>query len=50
MATWAYPPLPADQIGREADTALVRKRTFIKIGGVWIPPYPIYMPTTILGS
>lgn len=25
MATWAYPPLPAEQINREADTALVCK-------------------------
>jgi hypothetical protein len=24
MATWAYPPLPAEQINREADAALVR--------------------------
>lgn len=24
MATWAYPPLPAEQINHEADTALVR--------------------------
>ena len=25
MATWAYPLLPAEQINREADTALVCK-------------------------
>ncbi|OQE46271.1 hypothetical protein PENCOP_c001G05300 [Penicillium coprophilum] len=25
MATWAYPPLPAEQINREADTALARE-------------------------
>lgn len=25
MATWAYPPLPAEQLIREADSALVRK-------------------------
>lgn len=24
MATWAYPPLPTEEINREADTALVR--------------------------
>ena len=25
MATWAYPPLPPDQLNREADSALVRQ-------------------------
>ncbi|KAJ9488468.1 hypothetical protein VN97_g4826 [Penicillium thymicola] len=25
MATWAYPPLPTEQINREADTALARE-------------------------
>jgi len=32
MATWAYPPLPAERITHEADTALVRKLSHLQIG------------------
>lgn len=39
MATWAYPPLPADQLTREADSALVRIETLTDPGWLSIPEW-----------
>lgn len=58
MATWAYPPLPADQLTREADSALVRKETLTDPGVLSIPEWiasvalcqhPIFRPVNLSG-